>query len=159
MKRFVWIVVGAVAACGGSQRGGGGDDENASFECGGRRAEYMMSGGMMYPEQGVRMKCDGDIPLVEEYFTSDDGSEKKRSARIPVAAWEASWKDFDNSGWERLEDCTNKAVKEKDPIYTFEIADEDRTVSFRCQGDPLPYPFDVVVSSLDRAKGNLPVEE
>lgn len=156
--RTMWLATVLLAACGGApKRGGGGGDKD--FVCNGRRAEYMQSGGMMYPEQGVRMKCDGNVPLVEEYYTNADGSEKKRAARVTASAWESSWNDFENAGWRRITDCDNPAAVEKDPLYTFEIADEDKTVSFRCQGSELPFPHDTILVALDKAKGELPVEE
>lgn len=147
----------AAAACGGGQKRGVATAKD--FECNDRHAEYMQSGGIMYAEQGVRMKCDGNAPVVEEYFTRDDGTETKRSARIGAAAWEAAWDDIDNAGWRLLEDCDNPTVSEKDPIYTFEVGDDRKTVTFRCQGNPLPFPFDTLVVGLDKAKGELPVVE
>ncbi len=154
--RIALVGVLMVTACGGTQRhaGGGGAD----FKCGGRRAEYMESGSIMYAEQGVRMKCEGDVPMVEEYYDSDDGKEKKRSAKIGAGAWNKSWEDLENGGWRRLTDCSNPEAGDKDPIFTFEIADEDKTVTFRCQGKQLPFPFDTVLNALDNAKGELPAE-
>jgi hypothetical protein len=159
MKRvsFVLWTIMIAAGCGGGQHGA--RSSGPAFTCDNRHAEYMESGGIMYPEQGVRMKCAGDVPTVEEYFDDEKGKETKRSAKISAGAWEKSWSAFEGSGWRLLNDCKNAGAGDKDPIYTFEIANDDKTVSFQCQGKQLPFPYDSVLNALDSAKGELPAQD
>lgn len=147
----------ATAACGGAPRGGGGTGGPVDFECKDRRAFYAMTGSIMYAEQGVRMTCDGDVPWVEEYYIDDRGQEKRRRERITASGWEKAWRAFESAGWRRLSDCDNPTAGPKDPVYTFEISDGQKTVSFVCPGVDLPFPFDQLRAALDEVKAELPL--
>lgn len=151
----VGLLLSSCGAGGKSRRAVSAED----FECKERRGLYAMTGSIMYAEQGVRMTCDGDRPYVEEYFVTDSGEEEKRGAVISADGWEKAWRDFENAGWRRLADCDNPAATDKDPIYTFEIADGEQTATFTCKGTELPFPFDTLRAALDSVKGELPTQE
>ena len=131
----------------------------AAFRCEGRHATYVVTGGIAAPEASVSMTCEGDVPVVEERRTYEGGHEDKRSARISAEAWESVWADFEHAGWRMVEDCKNPEAGKKDPFYVFEIADDEKQISVTCKGAQLPFPHDTFRDALDRAKGELPVDE
>jgi hypothetical protein len=142
----------AIASCGGRQKGAGPGD----FECKDRRAMYVATGSLVYAEQGIRLSCEGNDTRLEQYFVATDGKEKRSGATISRYDWEKAWEEFDNAGWRMLEDCDNPGAGEKDPIYTFEISDGDRTKTVMCKGIELPFPYDRLRNALDIAAASLP---
>jgi hypothetical protein len=147
----------ASAGCGGaSHRGGGGAK---AFDCGGRHAAYVVTGGIAAAEAGIKMTCDGGVPTVEIYRILDGGREDRRGGRISADAFDDIWKDFENGGWRMVEDCKNPGAGKKDPFYVFEIADDDKQISVSCKGHDLPYPHDTFRDALDKAKSELPAQE
>ena len=158
MSRRLVVIALCAASCasGGTKQAHGG---SRSFACEGRHATYVVTGGIAAPEAGVKMTCEGDVPLVEEYRLYDKGKEERRSGRISPDAWDSIWKDFENAGWRMVEDCKNPGAGKKDPFYVFEIADADKQISVTCKGHDLPYPHDTFRNALDRAKSELPVDE
>ncbi len=147
----------AIGACGGAPQRSGGSSE--AFVCDERHAAYVVTGGIAAQEAGVKMSCEGNVPIVEEYRLYDGGREDKRGARISADAWEAVWKDLEHAGWRSVVDCKNPDAGKKDPFYVFEIADADKQISVTCKAKELPFPHDTLRDSLDRAKSELPVDE
>jgi hypothetical protein len=142
------------------------DPADEPFRCNGRHAAYVVTGSIAASEAGIRLFCDGEVPSVEEYRIGDDGREDRRGGRISRVGWEEAWQAFDNAAWENLSDCENARAKPRkgkqaprEPFYVFEVADEDKQVSLSCKGTTLPHPFDTFRDALDRAKGELPVDE
>jgi hypothetical protein len=150
------LVALALAACGGASRRGGG---GRAFECGGRHATYVVTGGIAAPEAGVKMSCDGNVPMVEEYRIDEGGHEHRRSERISADAWDDVWSDFEHGGWRMVEDCKNPGAGKKDPFYVFEVADDDQQISVTCKGKELPFPHDTFRDALDRARSEMSVDE
>ncbi len=153
----VAVAVLLVGGCGGPARRSGGSAR--AFKCEGRHATYVVTGGIAAPEAGVKMTCDGDMPVVEEYRIYDGGREERRSGRVSAEAWEEVWADFEHGGWRMVEDCKNPHAGKKDPFYVFEIADDEKQISVTCKGKDLPFPHDTFRDALDRAKAELPVDE
>ena len=152
----VLVTAALLAACGGAPRRGGG--RSAAFKCDGRHATYVVTGAITAPEAGVKMSCEGDVPMVEEYRLFD-GREERRSGRVSADEWEDIWRDFEQGGWRMVEDCKNPQAGKKDPFYVFEISDEDKQISVTCKGKDLPYPHDTFRNALDRAVSELPADE
>jgi hypothetical protein len=148
-----------IAACAGAQKRGSADGEEEPFRCLGRHAAYVVTGSIAASEAGIKISCEGEVPTVEEYRIGGDGREARRAARISREGWEEAWHAFDSAGWENLGDCKNPGAGKKDPFFVFEIADEERQLSLSCKGTTLPHPFDTFRDALDRAKGELPIEE
>ena len=152
--RALLAAVLLVAACGGGPKARARD---VDFKCGGRRVEYIATGTMMYAEQGIRLTCDGDRATLTRYFTTAQGKETKQTGEVSVSAWERGWHEFDAAGWRFLGDCEQqRAVDEREPLYTFEITNGDLTKSFRCQGNELPFPYEAMRNALDMAAAELP---
>lgn len=134
------------------------------FVCDERRAEYLVTGSMVAPVAGVRLVCDGDRPMVEEYTAGDDGEEHSKRARIDPDVWESVWSDVENLGWRRLSDCPGagdrpKAAKGKkgkpalgstEPFYVIEVRDATQQVSVACRGAQPAFPFGEIRDALDR---------
>jgi hypothetical protein len=151
------LAAALTAGCGGAQkrRGGGG----LGFECDERRAAYQVTGSFKGPAYGVRLFCDGNVPMVEEIRTGDDGVEQKRGAAIDVDAWEKAWAAVEDTGWRMLEDCRSLDMDPKAPFWVFEIGDAEKSVSVTCKSTELPFPYDTLQHTLDDARGELPVQE
>ena len=65
------------------------------------------------------------------------------------------WTQIAGTGWENLKDCRNGTGGKRDPVYQFDIKDDQNTASFSCQTRTVPYPYDGIVNPLDAlgAKG------
>jgi hypothetical protein len=151
LKRTVCALL--LASCGPAAHHGGGASPEPAFKCEGRHAAYVVTGGIAAAEAGVRMSCDGDVPMVEEYR-----DQEKRSGRIAAEAWDEIWQDFEHAGWRMIGDCKNPKAGKKDPFYVFEIADDEKQISITCKGKDLPFPHDTFRNALDRARSELPIE-
>lgn len=152
-RALVAVGLGLLAACGGAKpRGGPASD----FACKERRVEYVATGSLMYAEQGIRLTCAHDRPTLTRYFTTSAGKQTEQTGRIGPDDWDKAWKEFDAAGWRFLEDCTAAPADEREPLYTFEISDGDRTKTFRCQGNQLPFPYEALRNALDFAAAELP---
>ena len=146
------LLLGAAAtSCAGRQK-----VADSDFECKDRRAMYVATGSLVYAEQGISLTCDGNHTHLEQYFVTTDGKEKRTGADISRYTWETAWGEFDHAGWRMLQDCDNPGAGEKDPIYTFEVSDGDRTVTVMCKGIEMPFPFDRLRNALDMAASELP---
>jgi hypothetical protein len=150
----ITVAVALLAGCprsGSSQLRGGGDGDLANFDCRGRRAEYFLVGGFVAAESGIIVKCDGNRPTLTRWTAGDDGSREEATHNLTPAAFEELWRTFEDAGWRNLSDCVNPKAKSDAQVYTFEIAVQDKQVSFVCQGKELPFPFDRLVTALDVA--------
>jgi hypothetical protein len=151
--RAAWLLVLLGACAHGGKSTGGGE----AFTCNERRAEYIATGTIVAPVTGVRLLCDGDRPIVEEYTASEGGADEKATrAFISEVTWEKSWKDLESLGWRRASSCPGderprgkKAPKEV--VYVFEIRDAEGQVSLICRGESPPFPFAEMREALDRA--------
>lgn len=61
------------------------------------------------------------------------------------------WREIDGTGWPNLRDCTNGKGGKGDPIYKFDIKDDQNQASFQCQSQSMPYPYHDLVDPLDLA--------
>lgn len=148
------LLVVCALGCGGAQKTT--DRADVEFKCDERRASYSAVGTLMYQEMGVRLTCDGNQPVVEQTFMTDDGREQVNKGTVRVSTWEEAWSAFQNAGWRNLKDCDNPKAGERDPVYSFEVGDSEYQVMFTCQGHQLPFPFDTLTRALDTAAGELP---
>ena len=148
------VVALALAACGGKQQVE--DRADVELKCDSRRASYDAVGTLMYQSMGVRIYCEGNQPIVEQYFVTDEGQEQTNKGTVRVGTWEEAWSAFQNAGWRNLKDCENPNAGEREPLYTFEVGDSEYQVTFSCQGNSLPFPHDTLQRALDTAAGELP---
>jgi len=143
------------AACGGARKRGVVDPD---FACKDRRIEYVETGGMMYAEEGVRLRCDGDVPSIERYFTKKDGQEHKQDGTLAAGAWDRAWQEFDSAGWRNLSDCSNPKAGDRDPVHTFEVSNGTITRTFMCPGATLPFPYEALRNAIDAVAAELPLD-
>lgn len=145
-----------IAGClggGAKQTGGVDDDAVEDFKCNGRRAEYILVGGFVAPEMGIKVQCSDDRATLLKWTADENGARDEASYEITRAAFQEIWRAFEDAGWRNLSDCLNSSAGDTEQIYTFEIADEDSRVTFTCQGKEQPFPFDRLVNALDIAAG------
>lgn len=143
------------AGCGGGAKNTqtDDDDEIEQFKCNGRRGEYLVVGGFVAAELGIRIECEGDHPILTKWTVDDDGERDESEHVIGRANFNEIWRAFEDAGWRNLADCMNTAAKDDDQVYTFEVRNDDAQVTFVCQGKQLPFPFDRLVNALDVAAG------
>lgn len=148
------VLILLAAGCGGRAAGAPASDPGAAdFECNGRRAEYMVVGGLVAPEAGVTMDCGPSPRLVK--WRSEAGQEQIRSTHALTAEqFDSTWEKIDATGWRFLaRTCPGVAAKAR-PIYTIDVGDSATSVSLSCAGVELPFPYDRLVNELDlRAAG------
>jgi hypothetical protein len=71
----LWAVAAAACAPASSKRSGGVGDLS-QFECNDRRAEYMVVGGFVAEEAGVRMDCASGAPQISRWRLEPSGERK-----------------------------------------------------------------------------------
>ena len=147
MKRIGLITL--IAACGGKQHGGGTEDLSM-FQCKERAAEYIVVGGMAGEELGVALDCAEAGPRVRRWKVAHDGTRDDASRSLTPGEFDDYWGRINSVGWANLTDC-GKAAK-GDPVYTFDVKDQNNTASFSCSGrGELPFPYNALVNELDQA--------
>jgi hypothetical protein len=145
MKRFLFLL----AACGG-HHGHTSSSEADSFNCHDRSVSYMatMGGGA---EVGVQMDCKAAGPRIKRWTTDKAGQHKEDTRSLDPAAFEKVWAQVDGTGWANLHDCTNGSLGKADPVYTFDVKDDQNTASFQCQTREMPYPYNDISDPLNLA--------
>jgi hypothetical protein len=136
MKRFLFLSL--LAACGGHH--GETSSDTIAFNCHDRSASYMatMGGGS---ERGVLMDCKAAGPRIKRWITDKNGAHKEDTRPIDPGAFEKVWAQVDGTGWPNLHDCENGTGGKTDPVFTFDIKDDQNTASFQCQTREMPYPY------------------
>ncbi|HEY3803226.1 MAG TPA: hypothetical protein VGL61_11495 [Kofleriaceae bacterium] len=147
MKRFVLAFL--VAGCGGAHHGST-TSEAESFNCRDRSVSYMATfgGGA---ETGVQMDCKDAGPRIKRWKTDKAGVHKEDTRSIEPATFEKVWTQVDGTGWQNLHDCANGSLGKNDPVYTFDIKDDQNKASFTCQTVEMPYPYNDLTNPLDLA--------
>ena len=49
-------------------------------------------------------------------------------------------------------DCTNGTLEKRDPVYQFDVKDDENKASFSCQTREVPYPYNDIIDPLDLAR-------
>jgi hypothetical protein len=139
-----------VAGCGGHQRGGGGG-ESGLFDCKERLASYVVSHHMGGDELGVQMDCQESGPRIKRWRTDKQGVRQEDAHFLSPAEFDGVWKEIDGTGWPNLKDCGNGTTGARDPVYVFDIKDDQNKATFQCQSQSMPYPYNTIVDPLDVA--------
>jgi hypothetical protein len=148
----------AAAACGGAQQTGGGG-QVAGFACKGRRIEYTVAGGLAGVENGVSVICQEPSPMLKKWRAAGGGEQAESNAHsMTQSDFEELWKKIESTGWRNLENCSNPAAGDQDPVYTVDVSDDKSSVSLSCPGQAstMPFPFDRLINELDLAAGGFP---
>jgi hypothetical protein len=149
---FVIGVIGAVA-CGGAQKRA--DEEAMNFNCRDRVASYIATKHIAGDELGVQMDCAEAGPRIKRWRTDKQGKRDEDTHALSPSDFDKTWKEIDGTGWENLKDCTNGSLEDRDPVYVFDVKDDQHKASFQCQTREVPYPYNDITDVLDlmAAKG------
>jgi hypothetical protein len=140
----------ALAACGGGQRAQI-EREAQRFDCRGRRASYMAAHHLAGDEIGVQIDCADAGPRIKRWRTDRSGTHQEDARSMTPGEFDKLWREIDGTGWPNLRDCNNGTGGKRDPIYVFDIKDDQNQASFQCQSQSMPYPYNGIVDPLDLA--------
>jgi hypothetical protein len=146
-----WAVAAVLvlAACGGGQREQI-EREAQRFDCRGRRASYIVTHHMAADEIGVQIDCAEAGPRIKRW-RDRSGTRQEDARSLTPGEFDKLWREIDGTGWPNLRDCSNGTGGKRDPIYVFDINDDQNQVSFQCQSQSAPYPYSGIVDPLDLA--------
>lgn len=137
-------------ACGGARREQI-EREAQVFDCRGRSAGYAVTHHMAGDEIGVQIDCAEAGPRIRRWRADKAGTRQEDARSMTPGEFDKVWKEIDGTGWTYLRDCTNGTGGQQDPVYAFDIKDDQNQASFRCQSQSMPYPYNDLVDPLDFA--------
>jgi hypothetical protein len=140
----------ALAACGGGQKSQA-MHEAIDFNCHGRSASYMAAKHISGDELGVQIDCAQAGPRIKRWKTDKVGTRIEDARGLSPEEFERVWKEIEGTGWQNLKDCTNGSLGKSDPVYVFDIKDDENSASFQCQTRDMPYPYNDITDPLDLA--------
>lgn len=124
--------------------------EQESFDCKERIASYVVSGHMGASELGVQMDC-AEGPRIKRWKVDKVGARVEDARPMTPSEFEKVWREIAGTGWENLKDCANGSGGKQDPVYVFDIKDDQNKATFQCQTVTAPYPYNGIVDPLDVA--------
>ncbi len=140
-------VLVALAACGGTRAQV--EREQQPFDCRDRLVSYVATHVLGADELGVQLDCSAG-PKIKRWKTDRSGHRAEDSRAITPGEFDNVWKQVDGTGWANLHDCTNGTGGKQDPVYTFDVKDDQNKASFSCQSRAMPYPYNDLVDPLDQ---------
>jgi len=146
MNRVVLLAV--LAACGGTNKQV--QREQQAFDCKDRYATYIVVGDISGDERGVQLDCADAGPRIKRWKTDKTGKHVEDSRNITPGQFDTAWTQIQGTGWENLKDCSNGSLGKRDPVYQFDIKDDQNKASFSCQTREVPYPYFDITNSLDQ---------
>jgi hypothetical protein len=148
MKRLgYWWVLTTLVACGGAQKRA--NEEQVQFDCHGRAASYVATGHISGDEIGVLMDCADAGPRIKRWRTDKQGKHEEDAHALAPGDFNKAWTEINGTGWENLKDCGNGSLEKRDPVYVFDIKDDENTATFQCQTREVPYPYNDITDALD----------
>jgi hypothetical protein len=124
--------------------------EQEHFDCKDRLVSYVVSGHMGASELGVQMDCS-DGPRIKRWKVDKSGRRSDDARTLTPAEFDRVWREIDGTGWPNLKDCRNGSGGKQDPVYVFDVKDDQNKASFQCQSQEVPYPYNGLVDPLDVA--------
>ena len=124
--------------------------EQESFDCKDRLISYVVSGHMAASELGVQMDCS-EGPRIKRWKVDKQGARLEDTRAMTPGEFDRVWREIDGTGWVNLKDCANGTGGKQDPIYVFDVRDDQNKSSFQCQSTSMPYPYNGLVDPLDVA--------
>jgi hypothetical protein len=146
MNRVVLMAV--LVACGGTNKQV--RREQQAFDCKDRYATYIVVGDISGDERGVQLDCADAGPRIKRWTTDKQGAHQEDARNVTPGQFETAWTQIQGTGWENLKDCTNGSGGKRDPVYQFDIKDDENKSSFSCQTRDVPYPYFDITNSLDQ---------
>jgi len=141
------IAIAVLAACGGRRAQIA--REMQDFNCRDRLASYEAHDGG--GERGVQLDCADKGPRIKRWKSDKQGHRAADERNITPGEFDKVWAELDSTGWANLKDCTNGTLGKTDPVYQFDIHDDQNKASFSCQTVEVPYPYYDLVTPLDMA--------
>lgn len=146
MNRVVLLAV--LVACGGTKQQVQREQQN--FNCKDRYATYMVVKDISGDERGVQLDCADAGPRIKRWKVAKNGKRDEDTRNITPAQFDTAWTQIQGTGWENLKDCTNGSLEKRDPVYQFDVKDDENKASFSCQTREVPYPYFDITNSLDQ---------
>ena len=134
--------------CGGAQKQA--NAEMQDFQCKDRVASYQATKHIGGDELGVQMDCAEAGPRIRRWRTDKEGNKVEDAHAMTPGEFDTVWQQVAGTGWENLKDCT-EGGDEHDPIYVFDVKDDQSSASFSCQSRVQPFPYNAIADPLDRA--------
>lgn len=125
--------------------------EAQDFECRDRAVRYTASGHLGGDELGVQMDCASAGPRIVRWKVDRAGTRVEDARSLPPSDFDRVWREVSSTGWENLKDCTTGTLGKSDPVYAFDIKDDQHQATFQCQTMTLPFPYNGLVDPLDMA--------
>jgi hypothetical protein len=144
------LAAALLCACGATQ-GERIAREAQSFECRSRIASYAVAHHLGGAELGVQIDCAQAGPRITRWRVDHTGKRLEDTRGMTPGEFDKIWREVDGTGWPNLRDCANGSTGARDPIYMFDIKDDQNRASFQCQSQSVPYPYNALVDPLDLA--------
>ncbi|MBX3161449.1 MAG: hypothetical protein KF773_36145 [Deltaproteobacteria bacterium] len=143
------LAVVLVAACGAS------DQERARreiqpFKCHDRSVSYTAAKHLAGQELGVLLDCAEAGPRLQRWKMDKSGTRVEDARNMTPREFDDIWRQIDGAGWPNMRDCTGSG-KKQDPVYTFDVKDDQNKATFQCQAATMPFPWNTIVDPLDAA--------
>jgi hypothetical protein len=142
------IIVVLLAACGGRQHG---EASSSDFQCKDRSVGYMATKHISGDEVGVLMDCAEKGPRIKRWRQDKQGKRDEDVRFITPKDFDKTWGEIAGTGWENLKDCDNGTLGKSDPVYVFDVKDDQNKSTFQCQTKEVPYPYFDITNALDLA--------
>ncbi|MEJ7598363.1 MAG: hypothetical protein WKG01_10670 [Kofleriaceae bacterium] len=147
MRSALCLIV--LVACGGRQDQV--NREREDFICRDRIASYVATRHLGGDELGVQMDCAETGPRIKRWRVDKTGARLEDARSLTPGEFDRVWREIAGTGWPNLTDCGNVTAGKHDPIYTFDVKDDQNTATFACQSREMPYPYDGIVNPMDSA--------
>lgn len=147
-RNLAAIGVALLVGCGARQ-----DQANAdrqSFECRDRIVSYVVSHHMGGDELGVQMDCK-EGPRIKRWRVDKAGNREDDARSLTPGEFDKVWREVDGTGWQYIKDCRGGTAGPQDPVYVFDVKDDQATATFQCQSQSMPFPYNAIVDPLDFA--------
>ncbi len=143
------LILAALTACGGAQKEQIAREQEA-FSCKERSASYIVTKHIAADELGIQLDC-ANGPQIKRWKVSKTGQRVEDAHPMTPAEFDKTWQEIDGTGWPNLKDCANGSLGKRDPVYVFDIKDDQNKASFQCQTIEVPYPYFDITNALDLA--------
>jgi hypothetical protein len=140
----------AAAGCGASAREQA-RREAQDFRCRDRAISYTATRHIAGDEIGIQMDCASAGPRIVRWKMDRTGNRIEDKQSLTPNEFDRVWREIAGTGWENLKDCTTGSLGKQDPVYSFDIKDDQNQAAFQCQSKVLPFPYNGLVDPLDMA--------
>src|SRR5262249_39041208 len=90
-------------------------------------------------------------PRIKRWKVSKTGERKEDTRGLAPGEFDKVWNEIDGTGWPNLRDCANGSLGKRDPVYVFDVKDDQNQQTFQCQTIEVPYPYFAIPNAPDPA--------